>query len=225
MRAVFRRRPDETLRRFGRYLGCCAARSVAANPARTPATPITIQDVSAVACSAENLAHGLRLGYLMESHVNAAGATAPGFSGRVARLGAQLRVESLWSVERIPAVMTAVFFVALFWRRRSISLTIGGRFPRRDMVCSWRPWRSGSRGRGAFARTRGLVSVVGLTMIVLAVAIRCAAGLAAELFTMRGSMVHGARRTHRLPLRLPAAHSLVAARSRSRVCRFRCRSS
>jgi exosortase len=50
-------------------------------------------------------------------------------------------------------------------------------------VAVWLAWRSGIR-RGAMPN-RGL----GLTILVIAVVIRCAAGLAAEFFTMRASIV------------------------------------
>ena len=125
----------------------------------------------------------------MESQANAVGAAAPGFSGRVARLGAQLRLESLWSVERIPAVVTAVFFVALFWRQAADlaydwwTVPEAGHGLLLAPVAIWLAWREGIRPNAEPSR------VFGLIVIVLAVAIRCAAGLAAELFSMRCSMI------------------------------------
>jgi exosortase len=125
----------------------------------------------------------------METHVNAAGAAAPGFSGRMARFGAQLRLESLWSTERIPAVVTAVCFVALFWRQ-GVDLAYdwwnvpeAGHGLLLAPVAIWLAWRDGIRPNATPNR------VFGLIVIVLAVAIRCAAGLAAEMFSMRASMV------------------------------------
>jgi exosortase len=125
----------------------------------------------------------------MESNVNGAEATASGLSVRVARLGAQFRLETLWSAERIPALVTAVFFVALFWRQ-AVDLahdwwTVpeAGHGLLLAPVAIWLAWREGIRPNAEPNRALGLV------VIVLAVAIRCAAGLAAEVFSMRCSMI------------------------------------
>lgn len=125
----------------------------------------------------------------MESNVNPAEATTSGLSVRVARLGAQLRLEPLWSAERIPALVTAVFFVALFWRQAADlahdwwTVPEAGHGLLLAPVAIWLAWREGIRPNAQPNR------VLGLVVIVLAVAIRCAAGLAAELFSMRCSMI------------------------------------
>jgi exosortase len=125
----------------------------------------------------------------MESRADAAESAGPGLSSRVARLATELRVESWWSVERIPALVTAVFFVALFWRQ-AFDLAVdwwtvpeAGHGLLLAPAALWLAWRAGIR-QGAEPNR-----VLGLVVIVLAVVIRCAAGLAAELFSMRCSMI------------------------------------
>jgi exosortase len=101
------------------------------------------------------------------------------------RIGGGMNV----GVETIPAIVTAVLFVGLF----------GSVFV--DLAKDW--WQLPEAGHGLLlapvaiwmAWTRGLRAdaqpnhVLGLTAIVLAVLIRCAAGLAAEFFSVRASMV------------------------------------
>lgn len=92
-------------------------------------------------------------------------------------------------VETIPAIATALLFVGLFgsvfvdlakdwWR-----LPEAGHGLLLAPVAIWMAWKSGIR---ADAKPN---HVLGLTAIILAVLIRCAAGLAAEFFSMRASMV------------------------------------
>ena len=89
--------------------------------------------------------------------------------------------------------------------------------PRLVTDCCWRRWRSGSRGAAGFAPEPRPIGVLGLIVLVLAVLIRCAAGLAAELFTMRAFDRHGARRADDLPLRRSPAAFTGGCRSRSRA--------
>jgi len=100
-----------------------------------------------------------------------------------------IRLSSLWSVERIPAVVTSILFAALFAEpfatllRDWWSLPEAGHGLLLAPVAIWLAWKSGIRADASPNRA------LGVTVLVLAVFIRCAAGLAAELFTMRGSMV------------------------------------
>jgi len=92
-------------------------------------------------------------------------------------------------VETIPAIVTALLFVGLFgsvfvnlakdwWQQPE-----AGHGLLLAPVGIWMAWK---RGIHADARPN---HVLGLIAIVLAVLIRCAAGLAMELFSMRASMV------------------------------------
>lgn len=93
------------------------------------------------------------------------------------------------SVDRIPAILSAVFFVALFWRQAVDlahdwwTMPEAGHGLLLAPVAVWLVWKSGVHPDARANRP------LGLAMIVVAVAIRCAAGLAAELFSMRCSMV------------------------------------
>jgi exosortase len=98
-------------------------------------------------------------------------------------------VASLWSVERVPAAVTAVVFAALFAQpfatlaRDWWTLPEAGHGLLLAPVSVWLAWRSGIR-KGATASP-----ALGIALLVFAVFVRCAAGLAAELFTMRASIV------------------------------------
>src|SRR5262245_8293619 len=92
-------------------------------------------------------------------------------------------------VETIPVIVTALLFVGLFgsvfvelakdwWQ-----LPEAGHGLLLAPVGIWMAWK---RGIHADAKPNHLL---GLIAIILAVLIRCAAGLAAELFSMRASMV------------------------------------
>jgi len=92
-------------------------------------------------------------------------------------------------VETIPAIVTALLFVGLFgsvfvdlakdwWK-----LPEAGHGLLLAPVAVWLAWKSGIRPDAKPNHA------FGLTAIVLAVLIRCAAGLAAEFFSMRASMV------------------------------------
>lgn len=124
----------------------------------------------------------------MESNANVSATTTS--STRIASLREfRLRLESLWSIDAIPALATAVFFATLFWRP-AIDLAVdwwtipeAGHGLLLAPVSIWLVWR---QGVSPDARPNHLF---GFVVILLAVAIRCAAGLAAELFSMRASMV------------------------------------
>ena len=101
------------------------------------------------------------------------------------RVGAGLNV----GVETVPAIVTALLFVGLFgsvfvdlakdwWH-----LPEAGHGLLLAPVAIWMAWKSGIHADAKPNR------VLGLTAIILAVLIRCAAGLAAEFFSMRASMV------------------------------------
>jgi exosortase len=98
-------------------------------------------------------------------------------------------IASLWSVERIPAAVTAFVFAVLFAQPFTTLVTDWWTLPEAGHglllapFALWLAWRSGIRSD---ARPN---PALGIAILVLAVIIRCAAGLAAELFTMRGSMV------------------------------------
>jgi hypothetical protein len=95
--------------------------------------------------------------------------------------------------------------------------------PVRLLVCDW--WNNPEAGHGLLLAPHGALlrvegghrrappaqPVLGGALIVGGVLFRYVADLAAELFTMRGSMLHGGRRPHGLVLRLPQVTPLVAA--------------
>jgi exosortase len=98
-------------------------------------------------------------------------------------------IASLWSVERIPAAVTALVFAVLF-AQPIITLVHdwwvlpeAGHGLLLGPVAVWLAWRSGIRSDAAPNQTLGIV------VLVFAVLVRCAAGLAAELFTMRASII------------------------------------
>lgn len=109
-----------------------------------------------------------------------------------AGLGSRAELSAFLTAERIPALITAVFFVALFaqpfidlakdwWTRPE-----AGHGLLLAPVAVWLAWRAGIRKDAAPNH------LLGLTVVVFAVIVRCAAGLAAELFTMRASIVMAA---------------------------------
>lgn len=108
---------------------------------------------------------------------------------RVTEAVARLDFASLWSVERIPALVTAVAFCILFSRpfidlaHDWWTLPEAGHGLLLAPVSIWLAWRSGLRIGAGPNRTAGVV------LLLLAVFVRCAAGLAAELFTMRASIL------------------------------------
>jgi exosortase len=89
----------------------------------------------------------------------------------------------------LPAALTAIAFAVLFAQPMYLlvrdwwSLPEAGHGLLLAPVAIWLAWKSGIR-----ADAKGNVAL-GITMLVLAVLIRFAAGLAAELFTMRASVV------------------------------------
>ena len=98
-------------------------------------------------------------------------------------------LESLQRVDWVATGVTALMFALLF-AQPFLSLvqdwwTVpeAGHGLLLAPVAIWLAWRSGIRP-GTMAQP-----ALGLAIIVVAVALRCAAGLAAELFTMRASMI------------------------------------
>jgi exosortase len=112
-----------------------------------------------------------------------------GARGTVVGVARTLDVPTLFTAARLPTLATAVLFVALFALplttlvRDWWSLPEAGHGLLLAPVSIWLAWRSGIRKDAAPNH------VVGLAIIIVAVLIRCAAGLAAELFTMRASIV------------------------------------
>jgi exosortase len=94
-----------------------------------------------------------------------------------------------FGVETIPALVTALLFVGLFGpvlidlAKDWWELPEAGHGLLLAPVAIWLAWKGGIR---TDARPN---QVLGLVAVGLAVVIRCAAGLAAEFFTMRASMV------------------------------------
>ena len=116
----------------------------------------------------------------------------PVWSGLTSDAAAYLRrvnLGSLWRVERVPALVTGVLFVALFGEPFISLASDWWHLPEAGHglllapVSVWLAWQSGIR-EGAQPNR-----VAGLLILTIAVLVRCAAGLAAELFTMRGSIV------------------------------------
>lgn len=98
-------------------------------------------------------------------------------------------IASLFTAERIPTLLTAVMFVGLFVQpfvdlaKDWWILPEAGHGLLLAPVSLWLVWRAGIRKDAAPNH------VVGMIVLLVAVGIRCAAGLAAEFFTMRGSIV------------------------------------
>ena len=98
-------------------------------------------------------------------------------------------LRALSNVEWLPLVATAAFFAILFAKPFTLLLHDWWTLPEAGHglllapVALWLAWRS-----GIVAQVRPQ-RALGLALLLVAVLIRCAAGLAAELFTMRASMV------------------------------------
>jgi len=114
----------------------------------------------------------------------AAGAQMPALQTPVAA-----RLASIPSQALIPLLLTAVAFAVLFAKPATLLARDWWTSPEAGHgllltpVAIWLAWRSGIAPDARPNRT------IGITLLVIAVLVRCAAGLAAELFTMRGSMV------------------------------------
>jgi exosortase len=125
------------------------------------------------------------------------GASAtPGFSSEVQRVSPAPAADAVnraaWSLttpQLLPLAATAVAFSILFARPFELLVRDWWTMPEAGHglllapVAIWLAWRSGIDADSKPARAFGII------LLVLAVLIRCASGLAAELFTMRGSMV------------------------------------
>lgn len=124
----------------------------------------------------------------METRANSANGDVGGARSPF-QLASSLNVAELLTVERIPAAVTAVFFLALFLPQMIDlakdwwTLPEAGHGLLLAPVAIWLAYKSGIRKDAAPQRA------FGLTVLIIAVLIRCAAGLAAEMFSMRASMV------------------------------------
>ena len=100
-----------------------------------------------------------------------------------------LNTARLLTVDRLPAAVTAVFFLALFLpqiidlAKDWWTLPEAGHGLLLAPVAIWLAFKSGIRKDASPQRALGLAT------LIVAVFIRCAAGLAAEMFSMRVSMV------------------------------------
>src|ERR1044072_276453 len=120
----------------------------------------------------------------METRAHAAG------GGRnPLQFASRINVRELLTVERIPAAVTAAVFLALFLpqmidlARDWWTLPEAGHGLLLGPVAFWLAYKAGIRPDASPQR------VFGIVVLIVAVFIRCAAGLAAELFSMRASMV------------------------------------
>ena len=108
-----------------------------------------------------------------------AGSVSPDHSGAAARP----------TIALLPALITALGFVLLFSKPASLLVRDWWTQPESGHglllapVALWLAWRSGIRKDASPNRW------LGLALILFAVVVRCTAELAAELFTMRGSMI------------------------------------
>jgi len=125
----------------------------------------------------------------METQISSESRPIAAVAGGAAGARRGFDVTSLWSVERIPAAVTALVFAVLFAQPITTLvhdwwvLPEAGHGLLLGPVALWLAWRSGIRSDAAPNQTLGIV------FLVFAVLVRCAAGLAAELFTMRASIV------------------------------------
>lgn len=114
-----------------------------------------------------------------------AGAQPPAIAVRPAFAG----FASIPSQALIPLLVTAVAFAVLFAKPATLLAHDWWTSPEAGHglllapVAIWLAWRSGLAPDARPDRA------IGIVLLVVAVLVRCAAGLAAELFTMRGSMV------------------------------------
>lgn len=101
----------------------------------------------------------------------------------------QFDVASLRDAKHLPPAITAVFFVLLFGQPLYAMSMDWWTSPEAGHglllapVAIWLAWRQGIRAGARPNRT------VGLAILIFAVALRCAAGLAMELFSIRASMI------------------------------------
>jgi exosortase len=111
-----------------------------------------------------------------------------GMKGRLG-LSVRLDVKDLLRADRMPGILTAVFFAGLFYQPFITLVQDWWKLPEAGHglllapVALWLAWRSGVRAGATPNRA------FGIAILVAAVLVRCAAGLAAELFTMRASMI------------------------------------
>lgn len=121
----------------------------------------------------------------MDTEITPAGALPAGRSAPAGRFD----FASLFTVERVPAFVTAVFFLGLFGQPFADlavdwwTLPEAGHGLLLAPVSVWLAWKAGVRKDAQPSHA------FGMAVLLLAVGVRCAAGLAAEFFTMRGSIV------------------------------------
>jgi exosortase len=127
--------------------------------------------------------------------VTQAGATTPsspnaGLWGRAARVVDAVRVDPAASAVRaLPAILAAIAFAVLFAQPMYLLVRDWWTLPEAGHglllapVAVWLAWKSGIR-RDAVGNV-----TLGIAMLLLAIVIRYLAGLAAELFSMRASIV------------------------------------
>lgn len=111
---------------------------------------------------------------------------ADGASRLIVRAGWAERLQEIdWPASVVTAVAFAVLFAQPFAGlvRDWWTMPEAGHGLLLAPVAVWLAWRAGVRA-GATPQP-----VLGLTLLVAAIVLRCAAGLAAELFTMRASMI------------------------------------
>ena len=113
--------------------------------------------------------------------------------------------------ERVALGVTALLFVALFYQPLTTLAMDWWTVPEAGHglllapVAVWLAWKSG------FLKDAAPNTKLGVAMLTVAVLIRFASGMAAELFTMRASMRAGIGRHSRVPPRLSPADALVAS--------------
>jgi exosortase len=129
--------------------------------------------------------------------VSTGATTAPSYSplqagappGPVAPPDSGMGVADRPRLASLPALVTALGFVLLFAKPATLLVKDWWTLPEAGHglllapVALWLAWRSGIRKDASPNRW------LGLSLIVFAVLVRCTAELAAELFTMRGSMI------------------------------------
>jgi len=124
----------------------------------------------------------------METPANAAKATAV-HAGHKLPLLPGVNLAALLTTDQVAAAVTAVFFLTLFLPQMVDlakdwwTLPEAGHGLLLAPVAIWLAYKSGIRPAAAPQRTLGLV------VLIVAVVIRCAAGLAVEPFSMRASMI------------------------------------
>src|SRR5213592_4074317 len=125
----------------------------------------------------------------LETGMTPADGASAGVRRMPAGLGSVAELSSFLTAERIPAFITAAFFVALFAQpfidlaKDWWTMPEAGHGLLLAPVAVWLAWRSGAHAQAMAQRT------LGASILVFAVVVRYAAALAAELYTTRLSIV------------------------------------